>query len=191
MVLLKGYILPKVRSIIYIENNKIDNPPLCHDRRMETQSCGRLCFYTVCIVCCQSHSAYRSQNSYFPFRSNVQAAKNLNLPYIDDINSPTQPPFGCGRLHFTIDEQSQRHSAYRAFLPVELVLKRSNLHICTSTLADSISTIPLDGGSCKVDGVSLVRRSGQDQGTRRRIRVRKELILTAGPFGDPEILMRR
>lgn len=117
----------------------------------------------------------------------MEAISALKLPFIDDLNSPTEPPFGCGRPGFTIDEHSRRHSVNRAFLPIELVQKRANLHVCTSTSVDAFHVTRSEDGTCKVDNVSLISSVGKE----RTIRIGKELVLSSGPLGNPEILMRR
>ncbi|KAF5344216.1 hypothetical protein D9757_014412 [Collybiopsis confluens] len=64
----------------------------------------------------------------------VEASHTLGLPKITDINSPEQPAIGCGLFHFTRDQHQRRSSTFSAFLPHELVVKRtSHLHIVTLT----------------------------------------------------------
>ena len=121
----------------------------------------------------------------------IQAAKSIGLPYIPDLNSPTHPPFGCGRLHFTIDENSHRHSAYHAFLPKVLALaRRDHLHICTNTIVERLETERTAQGELIVTGVTLGPREEGKRG-RRSVRAKREVILSAGPFGTPQILMVR
>ncbi|EJF56945.1 alcohol oxidase [Dichomitus squalens LYAD-421 SS1] len=119
----------------------------------------------------------------------VQAAQAIGLPYIPDLNSPTHPPFGCGRLHFTIDEKSQRHSSYHAFLPKDVALaRREHLHICTNTIVERLETERTALGELIVTGIALGPRE-EGKGGRRSVRAKKEVILSAGPFGSPQILM--
>ena len=128
-----------------------------------------------------------------PARRAVEAAKTLGLPYIPDVNSPTHPPFGCARLHMTIDENAHRHSAYHAFLPAELALARKeHLHVCTNTIVERLEIERNAEGQLVVTGVVLGPRVEQDGKKRTRsIKVRKEVVLSAGPFGSPQILMLR
>ncbi|KAI0922564.1 hypothetical protein AcV5_009503 [Taiwanofungus camphoratus] len=128
---------------------------------------------------------------YFPcFGEAIQASKALDLPYIDDINSPSHSPFGCGRLYWTIDENAHRHSAYHAFLPAELVLKRkANLHICTNTLVEKVDIERLEDGSCVARGVVLLSTAGNKSERRKFVRAQEEIVLSAGPFGSPHVLM--
>lgn len=113
----------------------------------------------------------------------ISACENLGLPYIDDINSPSHPPFGCGRLHFTRDNNAHRSSTYHAFLPKQLAIRRkSNLHICTGTIVEKLDI----NAQRKVQGVYL--SSGRST---KLVRVVREVVLSAGPFASPQILMLR
>ncbi|RDX44653.1 alcohol oxidase [Lentinus brumalis] len=125
------------------------------------------------------------------FGEAVNAAKGLGLPYIPDVNSPTHPPFGCARLHFTIDRDDHRHSAYHAFLPRNIALSRKErLHVCTNTIVEKLETERAKNGELVVTGVVLGPTvEGMKTVKRRSVRVRKEVVLCAGPFGSPQILM--
>ena len=121
----------------------------------------------------------------------IEAAKSIGLPYIPDLNSPSNPPFGCARLHFTIDENSHRHSSYHAFLPKDLALARQeHLHICTNTIVERLETKRTTEGELVVTGVVLGPRE-EAKSSRKSVRARKEVILSAGPFGSPQVLMVR
>ncbi|KAF9067311.1 alcohol oxidase [Rhodocollybia butyracea] len=125
----------------------------------------------------------------FPGFSHVlEASKAAGLPNISDINSPEQPVVGCGLLHFTRDQHQHRSSTYSAFLPLELVVQRtSRLHILTNTEAIKLRTrARLGPGRFLVQGVELKSRADAKQ---RYIQARKEVILCAGPFGSPHVLM--
>ncbi|PCH36941.1 GMC oxidoreductase [Wolfiporia cocos MD-104 SS10] len=128
---------------------------------------------------------------YFPgFEQAITAAEDLDLPYIDDLNSPTHPPFGCGRLHFTIDERAKRNSTYHAFLPEALARQRAqNLHICTNTLVEKIDIERLEGNGLVARGVTLLSSGDKNPERRYHIRARREIVLSAGPFGSPQTLM--
>ena len=122
----------------------------------------------------------------------VTASEALGLPYIPDINSPAHPPFGCGRLYFTIDENSKRNSAYHAFLPSALVrARRANLHICTNALVEKVDIERLPDGRVVARGVVLLSQTGPNPEKRRHVRATREIVLSAGPFGSPHILMLR
>lgn len=140
-----------------------------------------------------SHSLVVQHLPVLSYRA-VRAAKSIGLPYIPDVNSSTHPPFGCARLHFTIDENAHRHSTYHAFLPKDLALWRARmgrLHVCTSTIVERLVTERTESGELMVTGVVL-GPTHEGKGVRSRsIKVRREVVLSAGPFGSPQILMLR
>lgn len=113
----------------------------------------------------------------------------MGLPYIDDANSPEHPPLGCSLLHFTRDKNEHRHSTYHAFLPKELAIERqSNLHIATNTIVERLQVERLLNGRCIARGVDLL---SSRQSKRTSVRAGREIILCAGPFGSPHVLLLR
>ncbi|KAI8986143.1 alcohol oxidase [Trametes punicea] len=127
------------------------------------------------------------------FTEAVEAAKEVGLPYIPDVNSPAHPPFGCARLDVTIDEHAHRHSTYHAFLPKDLALERTRagrLHICTNTMVEKLVTELTAEGELVVTGVVVGPTVEAKQEIKSRtIKARKEVVLSAGPFASPQILM--
>ncbi|KAF9448446.1 GMC oxidoreductase [Macrolepiota fuliginosa MF-IS2] len=115
----------------------------------------------------------------------VESCKKLGLPLIDDLNSPKCHPLGCGKLHFTRDENQYRNSAYHAFLPAHLVRQRKNLHVLTNTIAEKVLIGQRTTGPF-AEGVQIVSRSGIYQ---KSVTSGHEIILCGGPFGSPQILM--
>ncbi|KAF9267685.1 alcohol oxidase [Marasmius fiardii PR-910] len=117
----------------------------------------------------------------FPgFSQVIKAAENIGLPYIEDINaSAVNGSVGCGRLHFTRDRNQQRSSAYHAFLPSALCRQRRNLHIVTNA---TVNSLLINGNRC--EGVAV-----NSKGSKKTIKAKEEVILSAGPFGSPHILM--
>lgn len=122
-----------------------------------------------------------------PFRA-VDACTDLGLPFIEDLNSPRHPTNGCGLLHFTRDQNQYRHSTYRAFLPRKLAQERqNNLHIATNIIVENLDIVDeAEGKAPYAQGLNLVSRLGK---RRKYIKSKKEVILCAGPFGSPHILM--
>ncbi|KAF8878272.1 alcohol oxidase [Gymnopilus junonius] len=120
----------------------------------------------------------------FPgFTKTVSATTAIGLPYVPDVNSPKHPVLGCGLLHFTRDASQRRHSTYHAFLPPSLAYeRRDRLHIATNTIVEKINV-----ESGEATGVTLVAR--YDQKERKTVKAKKEVILCAGPFGSPHMLM--
>ena len=121
----------------------------------------------------------------------IAGSKNLGLPHIPDFNSPEIPPVGYGGLSYTIDQAGRRHCAYRAFLPADLARHRaSNLHICTETIAEKLDLQSTSDGDCITSAVrARSTRGGLSQV--KIINVVKEVVLSAGAFGSPRLLMLR
>lgn len=113
----------------------------------------------------------------------INAAKHLGLPYIEDVNrSDVNGAVGCARLHFTRDKDQHRHSTYHAFLPADLCHQRkANLHIITNAIVDSLV---INGNRC--EGANI-----RSKGVKKTIKSTHEVILSAGPFGSPHLLMLR
>ncbi|KAF8552441.1 alcohol oxidase [Imleria badia] len=123
-----------------------------------------------------------SSDLQFPgFSHVITAAKSLGLPYIEDVNSSdVTSAVGCGRLHFTRDQNQHRHSTYHAFLPADLCHQRkTNLHIITNATVDSLV---INGNRC--ESVNI-----RSKGAKKTIKSTHEVILSAGPFGSPHLLM--
>lgn len=92
-------------------------------------------------------------------------------------------------MHYNIDAQGYRSSTYSAFLPQKLVNERhATLHVCTNTVAVKIQT-ESEGEALRARLVLL--RSTKKTLPDRLVRARCEIILCAGAFGSPQILMLR
>jgi len=104
----------------------------------------------------------------------VEACAENNIPKIIDVNGAQQN--GAGMFQYTI-KNGERHSAAKAFL--KPILQRKNLTIKTNALVQRI----LIENDIAV-GVEIVVNGKLEQ-----IKVRKEIILCAGAFGSPQILM--
>ncbi|KAJ3570890.1 hypothetical protein NP233_g4110 [Leucocoprinus birnbaumii] len=123
---------------------------------------------------------------FFPgFQKVVESCKNISLPYVGDFNSTNNPVIGCGQLHFTRDENQHRNSTYHAFLPSQVVRQRPNLHICTNAIVEKVIVNQGINGPT-TDGVQLSSRFNTQ---RKTVACEREVILCAGPFGSPHILM--
>ncbi|KZV70479.1 GMC oxidoreductase [Peniophora sp. CONT] len=132
------------------------------------------------------HTYQEDDFQWRAFNRNVEAAEAIGLPFIPDLNAPQHPPFGCGKLHFTITPNGTRSSTYSAFLPEKIAFSRHNvLHVCTNTVVSKLETTREGHGPLRVTGVHLLGQKGES----RLVRVKKEVILAAGPFGSPRVLM--
>lgn len=115
----------------------------------------------------------------------VETCKKLGLPFINDVNSPKNPLVGCTQLHFTRDENQFRNSTYHAFLPTNLVGQRQNLHVLTNAVVERLLIGQRKTGPF-AEGVQIISRSGTQ---RKTVSSAHEIIVCAGPFGSPQLLM--
>lgn len=121
--------------------------------------------------------------------SSARACETLGLPSIPDVNDPGNVPIGWSRIPLTRDSNQHRHSTFRAFLPPALVQsRRNNLHICPNVLVERLN-MEQEGDSLVVRSVTVSLIEGQAQTI--RVRVRREVVVSAGAFGSPQILMLR
>lgn len=104
----------------------------------------------------------------------VDAAAQLQLPINDDFNGPNQEGFG---LYQVTQHNGERWSAARAF--VDPLAGKSNLSVRTDALVERII---VENG--RTTGVAV--RFGN---RREVLRARGGVVLSAGAFGSPQILM--
>lgn len=104
----------------------------------------------------------------------IEAGAACGLPYNEDYNGARQD--GMGRGQFTI-RYGRRHTAADAYL--RPAFARGNV---TLWLRAQVTRLLLDG--TRAAGVEIVRR-----GSPMTVRARREVILSAGSFNTPQILM--
>ena len=103
----------------------------------------------------------------------VEAARNLQLPILDDFNGEKQEGIG---IYQVTQKGGERWSAARAY--VEPARSRPNLTIKTDSLVEKL--VIQEG---RVTGVKIKRGSGSET-----ISARGAVVLSAGAFGTPHIL---
>ncbi len=104
----------------------------------------------------------------------VETCVKAGMPFREDINAP--PQMGVGYVQAT-QRRGRRHSAARAYLwPAR---GRENLRVVTHAQATGLT---FEGS--RATGVAYLRR-----GKRQRARAGKAVILCAGTFGSPQLLM--
>lgn len=103
-----------------------------------------------------------------------QAGQQAGFPVVEDYNAEDQEGFGTGQ--YTIRD-GRRSSSSRAYL--RPVRSRRNLRVLTNTLVTKVLI-----ENKRAIGVEIVRN-----GTVRRILAEREVIVSAGAFNSPQILM--
>jgi choline dehydrogenase len=105
----------------------------------------------------------------------INAAREMGMPILDDVNGPMRP--GAGYINMNIAPDGTRVSAVRAFL--RPALSRSNLTLLLNT---QVVKLNFEGTRCV--GVKLMT-----DGAVRDIAADKEVILAAGTINSPKLLM--
>jgi choline dehydrogenase len=105
----------------------------------------------------------------------LDAARQMGMPILDDVNGPMRP--GAGYINMNIAADGTRVSAARAFL--RPALSRPNLTLLLNT---NVVKLNFKGTHCV--GVKLIT-----DGALRDIAADKEVILAAGSINSPKLLM--
>jgi choline dehydrogenase len=108
----------------------------------------------------------------------AEAAEQAGFPRIEDFNRGDN----AGVSYFDVNQRAGlRVSAAKAFL--RPAARRPNLTILRDTLTERIALGRADGGELRCTGASLRTSTG-----RLDVTVRRELILSAGAIGSPQLL---
>jgi choline dehydrogenase len=105
----------------------------------------------------------------------LEAAREMGMPILDDVNGPMVP--GAGYINMNIAPDGTRVSAARAFL--HPALSRPNLTLLLNT-----AVIKLNFKGTRCVGVKLMTDSAV-----KDIAADKEVILAAGSINSPKLLM--
>src|SRR5713226_6793745 len=105
----------------------------------------------------------------------IDAARQMGLPILDDVNGPMRP--GAGYINMNIAADGTRVSAVRAFL--RPALSRPNLSLLLNT-----NVVKLNFKGTRCVGVKLMT-----DGAVKDIAADKEVILAAGTINSPKLLM--
>lgn len=65
--------------------------------------------------------------------------------------------------------------------------RRDNLHIVTNTIVENLDIHAIPNGSPSARGINLFSRAQPT--AKRNVKAKKEIVLCAGPFGSPHILL--
>jgi choline dehydrogenase len=105
----------------------------------------------------------------------LDAARQMGMPILDDVNGPMVP--GAGYINMNIARDGSRVSAVNAFL--RPALSRQNL-----TLLFNVAAVKLNFKGTRCTGVKVITGgNGTD------IAAAKEVILAAGSINSPKLLM--
>src|SRR5258708_1835508 len=105
----------------------------------------------------------------------VDAAREMGMPILEDMNGPCRP--GAGYINMNISADGTRVSAARAFL--RPALSRPNLTLLLNTDVVKLNFV---GTRC-TGGEVMTGREGKD------IAADKEVVLAAGAIGSPKLLL--
>src|SRR6476659_1030471 len=105
----------------------------------------------------------------------IDAAREMGMPILDDVNGPMRP--GAGYINMNIAADGTRVSAVRAFL--RPALSRPNLTLLLNT-----KVVKLNFKGTRCVGVKLMT-----DGAVKDIAAGKEVILAAGTINSPKLLM--
>ena len=105
----------------------------------------------------------------------LDAAREMGMPILDDVNGPMLP--GAGYINMNIATDGTRVSAVRAFL--RPALSRPNLTLLLNT-----NVVKLNFKGTRCVGVQLMI-----DGAIKNIAADKEVILAAGTINSPKLLM--
>lgn len=119
------------------------------------------------------------------------AAVKLGFPQVPDANSPYAPADGVATFDVTVDENGERMSTSRAFLPIEMAhARKGHLAICPDMI---VTRIEFSGNKelKRAERVHFQPKNGEHSRRSFSARIRKEAIICSGAFGSPQVLMLR
>ncbi|MFN3736112.1 GMC family oxidoreductase [Hydrogenophaga sp.] len=112
------------------------------------------------------------------------AAQQAGHPLNPDFNGAQQE--GVGAYQVT-HRDGERFSAAKAYLTPHL--GRPNLQVFTDALVTRVLTSRDDGGPLRADGIEFRGRGGRGPLLALRLNPGGEVLLSAGAFGSPQLLM--
>jgi len=116
----------------------------------------------------------------------ADAVRKIGFRDILDMHSPFEPPIGFNKMQFTVDSTGRRHSAFRAYLPANIVAERPNLHVCINVLATRLEFSEGSDGMVSAEGVEVESIDGD---VKRVITARREIVLSCGALRTPQLLL--
>lgn len=123
----------------------------------------------------------RSPNPFLPHF--IEAGRQAGYPINDDFNGPQQEGIG---VYQVTHRNGERFSSAKAYITPHL--GRSNLKVFTDRLTTRVLTETRDGQVCAT-GVELRGQGGRGELEQLMLRPGGEVVLSAGAFGSPQLLM--
>lgn len=123
----------------------------------------------------------RSPNPFLP--SFVEAGVQAGYPHNSDFNGAEQEGVG---VYQVTHKNGERHSAAKAYLTPHL--RRANLQVITNALTTRV-VLDEDESPPRAVGVEYRGQGGRGPLQVLRLRERGEVVLSAGAFGSPHLLM--
>lgn len=123
----------------------------------------------------------RSPNSFLPHF--LEAGRQAGYPINDDFNGPQQEGIG---VYQVTHRNGERFSAAKAYVTPHL--GRSNLQVFTDSLTSRVLTEVRDG-QVRATGVELHGQGGRGVPQQLMLKPGGEVVLSAGAFGSPQLLM--
>ncbi|KAL1690845.1 GMC oxidoreductase [Schizophyllum commune] len=119
-------------------------------------------------------------------KDTIQSCEALGIPYTQDMNTRAGT-LGVSRVVSAVDPKGNRNSAATGYLSPD-VLARPNLTVAVGAIAEKIL---FSGSSEKQNGLRAtgVLLSSKASVTKYAVAARKEVILTAGVVGTPQLLL--
>ncbi|MCD6667095.1 MAG: choline dehydrogenase [Hydrogenophaga sp.] len=123
----------------------------------------------------------RSPNPFLPHF--LEAGRQAGYPINDDFNGPQQEGIG---VYQVTHRNGERFSAAKAYVTPHL--GRSNLQVFTDSLTSRVLTEVRDG-QVRATGVELRGQGGRGVPQQLMLKPGGEVVLSAGAFGSPQLLM--
>ena len=123
----------------------------------------------------------RSPNPFLPHF--LEAGRQAGYPINDDFNGPQQEGIG---VYQVTHRNGERFSAAKAYVTPHL--GRSNLQVFTDSLTSRVLTEVRDGQG-RATGVELRGQGGRGVPQQLMLKPGGEVVLSAGAFGSPQLLM--
>lgn len=123
----------------------------------------------------------RSPNPFLPHF--LEAGRQADYPINDDFNGPQQEGIG---VYQVTHRNGERFSAAKAYVTPHL--GRGNLQVFTDSLTSRVLTEVRDG-QVRATGVELRGQGGRGVPQQLMLRPGGEVVLSAGAFGSPQLLM--